>query len=301
MIKQQTYYFNISVSLAAKAKDIAQLVKMRLSLLVVFSSAMGYLYASQLAVNATELLGLIVGGFLITGASNAFNQVYEKRTDAIMKRTENRPIASGKMSALEGAIWGVFMGVIGIISLIEFTNELCALFATFSLILYAFLYTPFKRISRISVYIGAIPGAMPFLLGWVAFTGVFNLEAGLLFLIQFVWQLPHTWSIAWLLKEDYKKVGIKMMPTNWIKPKIDAFVTLFASVLLLFCCLLPFIAGYINYIGLLTTLILGAYFIFKSWKLYKTCNLKDAKSVLMGSIVFLPLVQIGYVIDKIVF
>jgi len=300
MLNQNTYNLNQVELVSAKLADLAQLVKMRLTLLVVFSSAMGYLYASELAINPIQIIALLVGGFLITGSSNALNQVYEKRIDSIMKRTENRPVASGRMSATEGAIWGMLMGAVGVIILIEFTNELCAMFATLSLILYAFLYTPLKRISRISVYVGAIPGAMPFLLGWVAFTAQFNLEAGLLFLIQFIWQLPHTWSIAWLLKSDYQKVGIQMMPTNWKNPKLDAFITLLSAVVLLAACIVPFVFGFIGVIGLVITMTLGIYFIFKTWNLFKTCEMSQAKAVLIGSILFLPLVQIGYVIDKIV-
>lgn len=297
----KAYHLNIQEVIASRLTDLAQLVKMRLSLLVVFSSGMGYLYASSMEIKALELIALLVGGFLITGASNAFNQVYEKRIDAIMKRTESRPIASERMSSREGAIWGLLMGGIGVVTLIEFTNELCAMFATLSMILYAFLYTPLKRVSRISVYVGAIPGAMPFLLGYVACTGEFNFEAGLLFLIQFIWQLPHTWSIAWLLKGDYQKVGIKMMPTNWTKPKTDAVITMASALVLLGACLLPFAYGYVGYIGLSTTMILGTYFIYKTWTLVKNIDQVSAKSVLMGSILFLPLVQIGYVIDKIIF
>lgn len=300
MINSNVHSENLFGEVLSKSKDVAQLAKMRLSLLVVFSSLMGYLYACAFDVAVLPMLGLVLGGFFVTAASNTFNQLYERRTDALMKRTEDRPIAAGRMTTSEGVFWAMSFAVSGIFLLNEMTNELTALFATFSLILYAFLYTPLKRLSRLSVYVGAVPGAMPFLLGWVAFNGTFTFEAGLLFLIQFLWQLPHTWSIAWLLKGDYSKVGIKMMPTNWKNPTTDASVTLLTSVLLLIACMLPVYYGFVGLFGAFAALLFGLYFCYRSLGLLIKQDMSAAKSVLMASILFLPLMQIGFVIDKMI-
>ena len=189
MIRSETYQLSIMGMLKSKIVDYHQLIKTRLSLLVVFSSLMGYLYASAGVFDWSIFVGLPLGGLLITAASNAFNQVYEVDIDGVMERTKNRPIPAGRMSVAEGMFSGLIMGLLGFFILLELTNPACAIMGALALLSYVFVYTPMKRISHISTLIGAIPGALPFAIGWFAFTGVFHFEVVILFLIQFVFEL----------------------------------------------------------------------------------------------------------------
>lgn len=199
--------------LMMKLSDYAQLGKMRLASLVVFSAAMAFLTAPG-PVNWVAFLWLIVGGVLTTASANSFNQVIEKDLDKLMDRTAQRPIPGSRMSAQEGLLFGVLTGVAGVFILSWFLNPASGLLGLLSIILYTIAYTPMKRRSPFAVFIGAIPGAIPPLLGWVAATNQFGMGAWLLFSIQFLWQFPHFWSIAWVLDEDYKKAGFKMLPTG---------------------------------------------------------------------------------------
>ena len=195
-----------------KLKDYSELVKMRLNLLVVFSSAISYAMAAAGNINWLQLGMLSLGGFLVVGASNGINQIIEKDFDKLMIRTANRPIATQRMSVTEASIASALMGIAGVLILGLFLNQMSAILAFAALLSYAFLYTPLKRISPISVFVGAFPGAIPPMLGWVAATGTIGVEALILFLIQFFWQFPHFWSIAWVLDDDYKRAGFKMLP-----------------------------------------------------------------------------------------
>lgn len=301
MITSKSYQVSFKEMLRERFAEYAQLVKMRLTLLVVFSSAMGYVYASGATIEPLGLFGLILGGFMITGAANTFNQVYEREIDQLMVRTANRPIASGRVSLVEGILFGVLMTVVGTWALHEFTNILCTAFGLASLVIYAFIYTPLKRVGNISVYIGAIPGAMPFILGYVAFMGDFTFEAGLLFFIQFIWQLPHTWSIAWLLNKDYSKAGIKMLPLGQKVNKANSVFNLFFVLLLVPVALLPVFYGFTSWITIGSVAIGSILFVLASFGLVRENSIPKAKKVLFASILFLPLVQIGMVLDKLIF
>lgn len=301
MYSNKTYQYPISSIVSDRASEYAALVKMRLSLLVVFSSLMGYVYASGSAIQLSSLVGLLIGGFFVTGAANTFNQLIEKDIDRLMVRTASRPLSSGRMSLLEGIFIGVLMVALGVWTLNEFTNVACMAFGLASLVIYSFIYTPLKRMGTLSVYIGAIPGAMPFILGWMAFKGDFTFEAGLLFLIQFVWQLPHTWSIAWLLNKDYSKVGIKMLPYRQNKTFINGMICFISAVILVPVALLPFYYGFTSWISLVAVILTGGVFVFNAFNLMMKREDKNAKKVLFASIVFLPVVQIAMVLDKLIF
>ena len=295
----QTYKVQEERQLMEKVKDYMALVKLRLSLLVVFSSLMGYLYASSANVDWVTLVALLIGGFLVTAASNAFNQVYEIDIDAQMNRTKDRPIPAGRMSATEGMIAGFIMSIVGFVILLNYVNPACAIMGALSLLCYVFAYTPLKRISHIATLVGAIPGAMPFVIGWFAFGGQFQFEVLVLFLIQFVWQFPHTWAIAWLQREDYKKVNIKLNPYRNEEDKKTAYNILLYTLVLIPASLMPLIYGFTHIASAIILLIIGLYFFNKARNLYINQSNANARGVLIGSIVYLPLVQIALVLDKV--
>jgi len=299
MIIENTYKLSFLETTIAKIQDYNQLVKMRLSLLVVFSSAMGYLYASKGIVHWNVFLGLLIGGFLVTASSNAFNQAYEKNIDSKMKRTKDRPVPAGRMSFSEAVIFGVITGILGIIILLKLTNPACAIMSSIALISYVFVYTPMKRITHLATFVGAIPGALPFAIGWFAVTGIFSYEIIFLFLIQFVWQFPHTWAIAWLLREDYFKVNIKLNPFRDSGDKRTAYYIMLYTLILIPVSLMPFLYSYTHWQSAIFIFLLGIYFLKTSYGLFKLQNDKRAKGVLIGSIVYLPLVQIVLVLDKV--
>ena len=198
----------------AKVGDYNQLIKFRLTFLVVFSSVITYLTASTGMINWFEVSMLTLGGFLVTGASNGINQVIEKDFDKLMIRTANRPVATNRMGAFEASIFSMLLGISGVLIISLYLNPLSGWLALGALISYAFIYTPLKRISPVSVFVGAFPGAIPTLLGWVAFTGKIDANALIVFGVQFFWQFPHFWSIAWILDDDYKRAGFKMLPST---------------------------------------------------------------------------------------
>jgi len=199
-------------SIKSTITDVKQLVKVGLSLSVVFSSVAGYLLAVE-TVNYVTLTLLAFGGFLMVGASNAFNQIIEIDTDALMQRTKSRPLPTGRMSVNLALTIAILFAVIGL-GILYYINAKSALFGAISIFLYTSAYTPLKSVTPLTVFVGAIPGAIPFMLGWVAATNQFGIEAGILFMIQFFWQFPHFWSIGWLQDEEYKKAGFNMLPMN---------------------------------------------------------------------------------------
>lgn len=282
-----------------KYSDYLQLIKLRLSSLVVFSSVITYLTASKGAVNWFEVVILAVAGLLVTGAANGINQIIEKDFDKLMSRTFNRPVSAGRMSILEAGISTFIMAVVGVALIGLFLNKLSGLLALISLLSYAFLYTPLKRVTPISVFVGAFPGAFPTMLGWVAYTGKLDIGAIVLFTVQFVWQFPHFWSIAWLLEEDYKKAGFKMLPFNPGRTKKTAFQCLLFAVFLIPVGILPTVFGISGVVAAVVAVFAALYFSFYALKLYKSCELTDAKKLMMAAIIYLPIVQIFYLIDKI--
>ena len=288
-----------SLSMKDKLKDYNQLIKFRLTFTVVLSSVFGYLIGYTGDLNWTELWALIIGGFSVVASSNGLNQMVEKNFDILMTRTENRPIAQNRMSMLEAGAFCLITGIIGVYVLGTYLNNYAAILGIASLISYAFLYTPLKRVSSIAVFVGAFPGAIPPLLGWVAATGEFSAIAGILFLIQFIWQFPHFWAIAWILDEDYSKAGYQLLPFKGGKTKSTAVVIIISTLLLVPLSVVPYVIGMS---GLLSVVVLGLSsiaFTYLAIKLYKTLSLKDAKTLMFASIIYNPLVLITLLIDKI--
>jgi len=288
-----------SAILIAKMQDYLQLIKLRLTLLVVFSAGMGYLFALSGSVNWGHLSLLLLSGFLITGSANGINQIIEKDIDKLMTRTADRPVAAGRLSSLEAGIITVILGVFGVAILSVFMNSITALLGLFSLLAYAFVYTPLKRHTSFAVLAGAFPGAMPPIIGYTALAGSIDMACMVLFAIQFVWQFPHFWSIAWILHEDYKKAGIYLLPGDGKKTKKNAKFIFLSTILLLPPSSLPLVFGIINgYFGMVIILASFA-FLYLAYKVYKECSQESARQLMFGSIVFLPLVQIILVLGRI--
>ena len=250
-------------------------------------------------VNWTELSALIIGGFLVVSSSNGLNQIVEKNYDILMTRTENRPLAQNRMGVLEAAVFCTITGIVGVYLLGTFLNQYAAILGVGSLISYAFIYTPLKRVSSVAVYIGAVPGAIPPLLGWVAATGKFSAIAGILFLIQFIWQFPHFWAIAWILDDDYKKAGYRLLPLKSARSKSSAMLIVLSCVLLIPVSVIPYLIGMA---GLYSAIIITASSLtltILAIQLYKSLSMADAKKLMFASIIYNPLVLISLLIDKI--
>lgn len=288
---------SVEISFKSRLKAWAEFAKLRLAVLVVFSAAVSYFMAVE-TFDLMRFSMLIIGGFLITGASNGFNQVIEKDLDALMQRTQNRPIPSGRMSAKEGTILSVVMAIIGV-TLLWLLNPLTGILGTLALILYVVFYTPLKRISPIAVLVGAFPGAIPAMLGYIAESGKFGLVPGLLFLIQFIWQFPHFWAIAWKLDKDYKKAGFKMLPSAGGQNKTSALINLAYTVAIIPVGLAPYAFGVTGWISAVIVTIMGVWFTYKSYILYKKCDSEAATKLMFASFVYLPIVQLALLFDKI--
>lgn len=293
------YSYLVSYLTVSKWKDLLALGKVRLSFSVVFSAGAGYLIATE-AFQLTAFIYLIVGGSAITMAANAFNQILEKDIDARMSRTANRPLPAGRLSVSEAFLAAGILTVIGAYLLIK-VNTLTAAFGFISLILYVLLYTPLKGITPFAVFVGAIPGAMPFMLGWVGATGRFGIEPGTLFAIQFLWQFAHFWAIAWILFEDYKKVNYHLLPTDQPGKKAS-FQILLYSIASVVTALLPAlgITGtlHLSLWSAVMILAVGFYFVRSAFRLHKYPSVCNARMVMKASIVYLTLIQVVYVLDK---
>ncbi|MCL4124487.1 UNVERIFIED_CONTAM: hypothetical protein GTU68_043831 [Idotea baltica] len=279
--------------------DLKQLTKVGLSLSVVFSSIAGYLLGVEV-VNYMTLSLLALGGFFMVGASNAFNQIIEKDTDAIMQRTKNRPLATGRMSINFAMFIAILFTALGI-AILYSINPKTALFGAISIFLYTCAYTPLKSVTPLTVFVGAIPGAIPFMLGWVAATNEFGIEAGFLFMIQFFWQFPHFWAIGWLQDEEYKKAGFNMLPMNK-KDKNAVKQIIFYTVIMILVSVAPVlkVSGefYIYPISAILVAFLGFYMLYFGLKLHKSETNIDARKLMLSSILYITIVPIIYVVDK---
>ena len=281
-------------------KDFFELTKARLAISVVFSSLAGYLIAAD-SYDFNIIILLVIGGYCMVGASNSFNQIIEKDLDALMDRTKNRPIPNGRVSVSAAFIISVLLTLIGIVILYKI-NPKTALFGSISIFIYTCLYTPLKTITPLSVFVGAFPGAIPFMLGWVAATNNFGIEAGALFTIQFFWQFPHFWALGWMLDDDYKKAGINMLSTKK-KDKATAFQTVLYTIWMIMISVFP-VSGltgdlHLSVFSAILIGIIGLAMLYFSINLYKKMTTNAAKSLFTASVICLTLVQIVYVIDKI--
>lgn len=286
-----------ATSVMSKTTAYFQLLKFRLSTTVAFSSAIGFLLGRPDA-KWFDTAMVMIGGLLVTGSANTINQILEIDLDKLMKRTAKRPLPMGALSVQEAAIYCILLGIAGISVLGIYFNWLTAALSFLSLLLYGFFYTPLKRISPICVFVGAIPGALPPLIGWVAGTGYIGIEAWILFGIQFIWQFPHFWAIAWVLDDDYKKAGFKMLPMGGGKNLKTAFQIMTYTLLLIPLGLLPMQFGMAGKTSAFIAVVCGVLFLMQTFYLMHTCSKRAAMNIMFGSFLYLPIVQIAFVVDR---
>ena len=282
--------------------DFKEITKAGLAVSVVFSSLVGYLlgFSDEHPFNWLTLFLLAIGGYFMVGASNVFNQVIEKDLDAKMDRTKNRPLPSGRVSSQNALLLGFALTLAGLI-ILYLINPKTAMFGAISIFMYVSMYTPLRTLTPLSVFVGAFPGAIPFMLGWVAATGNFGIEAGTLFLIQFFWQFPHFWAIGWFLFDDYEKAGFFMLPTGKRDAKTAVQIILYTFWLIV-ASVLP-VFGFtgsltLSIVGAVVVTLLGLWMLYFAFKLYKNRDAISAKKLMLVSVTYITLLQIVYVIDK---
>ena len=280
-----------------KIRAYVELIKLKLTLAVVFSGVFGYCLAVD-QVNWWKIIVLVIASISITGAANIINQIIEKDSDKVMKRTAVRPLPTGRLSVQEAAIFALILFGISCFLFVEVFNLRAAALAVLSLLLYGFVYTPLKRKGQIAVFVGALPGAFPPMIGWVAATNHFGWAPGILFAIQFFWQFPHFWAIGWLAFDEYKKAGIQMMPGEG-KTTETAFRIMIYTLFLIPVGWLPYLLGMTGINSALVAMVGGILFLAQTFHLMRTCTDKAALQMMFGSLLYLPLVQIVYLFDKV--
>ncbi len=280
-----------------KAKAYIELIKLKLTLAVVFSGVFGYCLAID-HVSWWKIAVLVVASISITGAANIINQIIEKESDKVMKRTAVRPLPTGRLSVQEASVFAFILFSVSCYLFVEVFNIRAAALAVLSLLLYGFVYTPLKRKGQIAVFVGALPGAFPPMIGWVAATNHFGWAPGILFAIQFFWQFPHFWAIGWLAFDEYKKAGIQMMPGDG-KTTETAFRIMIYTLFLIPVGWLPYLLGMTGINSALVAMLGGILFLAQTFHLMRTCTDKAALQMMFGSLLYLPVVQIVYLLDKV--
>ncbi|HWY97476.1 MAG TPA: heme o synthase [Bacteroidia bacterium] len=300
MLQEETYEVSLKSIISGKISDYVVFTKFRLASLVVFSSGIGYLIASTSPIDWYKFWWLILGGFLVIASSGGLNQIIERDSDKLMSRTADRPLPQNRMNLTEAYIVAFLMGIAGITVLWVKTNTLCATLSFISWVLYAFVYTPLKKKTPWAVFVGAIPGAMSPMLGYIAAGAGDKIEfyAWLLFAIQFIWQFPHFWAIAWVADDDYKKAGFRLLPSAGGRDKTSAFLVLVFTFFLV-----PFgmLSGFFGMNGTISGIVIitcGMAFAYQAYKLYNECTVKAAKRLMFGSFIYLPVVQLAILFGK---
>jgi len=298
---------SLDMNVAELIKNYILFTKLRLSSLVILSALSGYLFAKltypELGLGSStgmEIFYLMVGGILVTGASNGSNQIWERRLDILMNRTQNRPLPQGKMSVTEGVIVVVLFLIVGTWMLYQL-NLNSALLGLAAYVSYVFIYTPLKQVTPWAVIVGAFPGAIPPMLGAIAFTNEFGALPGALFFVQFVWQLPHFWAIAWVCHDDYQRGGFYLLPSKSGKTKLTAFRIMFSALMLIPFSLFPWLLDMVGNFSVLVASVIGLLFFLSAYKLYLTLDDRDARRLMFASFIYLPIIQFVYVIDKYLF
>ena len=300
----QTYtHTSTSLTLAEKVKDYFQLVKFTLSFTVVFSCVICYLLAPNITIGNAHTLWMVLvlftAGMLVTGSANAINQAVEKDTDALMKRTSTRPIASGRMTVNQGYTFAIITGAIGIVMMAYFFNSKAAVISLLSLFIYGFIYTPLKKINAVAVLIGALPGALPCLIGWVAATNEWSDAGGwIMFTIQFLWQFPHFWAIAWVAHADYNKAGFKLLPSQHGPTKFTALQAIMYALVMIPIGMLPYIYHISGYWSMWIVLAANIFMVIQCVKLYMQMDVKAARRVMFSSYIYLPIILLALLANK---
>jgi protoheme IX farnesyltransferase len=287
----------IEVTAGERVRVWFELLKFRLASLIAFSGAMGYCLGAK-EVTWINLVLFTIASIGITGAANIINQILEKDTDKMMKRTASRPLPSGRISVNEAIILCIVLGVVSLFIFVSVFNLITGLISLLSLVLYGFVYTPLKKVGPIAVFVGAFPGAFPPMIGWLAATNQFGLEPGILFAIQFFWQFPHFWAIAWVLDEDYKRAGFKLLPAKGLKDADSALQMMIYTLFLLPIGWLPYELGMTGINSAFVATIFGVLFLAQTFHLMRKCTDKTARQLMFGSFIYLPIVQIAFLLDK---
>jgi protoheme IX farnesyltransferase len=309
---------SVSYTLASKVKDYFILIKFTLSFMVVFSCVVCYLLAPNIQFNLASIILLFFAGMCVTGSANAINQTVERKTDALMRRTADRPVAAGRMTVKEAWAFAIITGAVGIVIMWYWFNFASAIISLFSLFLYAFIYTPLKRVNSVSVLVGAFPGALPCLIGWVAGTGLispfatfqgtlatgethtfFNYGGYILFAIQFLWQFPHFWAIAWVAHKDYQKAGFKLLPSEEGPTKFTAMQTVIYSMLMVPVGMLPYYFGISGILAFWILLVCNFWMVYVSINLVIKMNVAAARKVMFSSYFYLMIVFLALLLDKV--
>jgi protoheme IX farnesyltransferase len=299
-MQTETVKQSSSLTIGSRVKDYMMLIKFSLSFMVVFSSVISYLLAPKVVeFDWWRIILLFLGGMLVTGSANSVNQIVEKDTDALMKRTAKRPVASGRMSATEAWIFAVVTLVGGLLILGNYFNWLSAALSALSWFVYAFMYTPLKKVSSVAVLVGAVPGALPCLIGWAAGQDAITTGGWVLFAIQFFWQFPHFWAIAWIAHKDYSQAGFKLMPSEEGPTKYSAIQSVIYSLVLIPVGTLPWITGMSGIVSFWIVLAANLFLLWQSVRLFREMEAKAARRVMFSSYIYLPVVLLALLADKI--
>jgi protoheme IX farnesyltransferase len=298
MQQQETVKQSSSLIIGGKVRDYMMLIKFSLSFMVVFSAVISYLLAPDVvAYDWSRIILLFIGGMLVTGSANAVNQIVEKDTDAMMKRTAKRPVAAGRMTTTEAWAFAVIALVAGLFILADF-SWLAAGLALFSWFVYAYMYTPLKRVSAVSVLVGAVPGALPCLIGWAAGQNALTIGGWVLFAIQFFWQFPHFWAIAWIAHKDYTNAGFKLMPSVEGPSRYSAIQSIVYALVLIPIGTLPYFTGMSGVVSFWVLLAANLFMLWQCIRLYRQMEAKAARRVMFSSYIYLPVVLLALLADK---
>ncbi|SEK67492.1 protoheme IX farnesyltransferase [Chitinophaga rupis] len=299
MLQENSIKLSLSYAVASKAKDYFQLMKFNLTFMVVFSCVVGYLLVPGVEFNLVKVLLLFAGGLLVSGSANTINQVWEKNTDKLMARTANRPLPAGRLSETEASVVAVVTGLAGIGIMAYSFNWLSAILSLISLVLYGFVYTPWKKWNSLAVLVGAIPGALPPLIGWAAGANQLSEGGWSLFAIQFLWQFPHFWAIAWIAHQDYTKAGFKLLPAAGGPNKMTALQSATYALLLIPAGLAPYLLKISGSISAIICILAGIFYLYRAVTLYRKCDVPAARKLMFGSYIYLVIVQLALLADKV--
>ncbi|ASZ10124.1 heme o synthase [Chitinophaga pendula] len=299
MISENSIKLSSSYAVASKARDYFQLMKFNLTFMVVFSSVVGYLLVPGVGFDLIKVLLLFAGGLLVSGSANTINQILERDTDKLMARTAVRPLPSGRLSLTEASIVALITGTGGVFIMAMAFNWLSAGLSLFSLLIYGFVYTPWKKWNSLAVLVGAIPGALPPLIGWAA--GANNLSEGgwSLFAIQFLWQFPHFWAIAWIAHKDYANAGFRLLPSAGAPSRITALQSAMYTLLLIPAGVAPYFLHLSGWISAIICILAGIFFLYRAVMLYRKCDVPAARKLMFGSYIYLTVIQLALLADKV--
>lgn len=299
MISENSIKLSSSYAVASRARDYFQLMKFNLTFMVVFSSVVGYLLVPGVGFDLIKVLLLFAGGLLVSGSANTINQILERDTDKLMARTAVRPLPAGRLSPTEASIVAFITGVGGVVIMAMAFNWLSAGLSLFSLIIYGFVYTPWKKWNSLAVLVGAIPGALPPLIGWAA--GANNLSEGgwSLFAVQFLWQFPHFWAIAWIAHKDYANAGFRLLPSAGAPSRVTALQSAMYTLLLIPAGVAPYFLHLSGWISAIICILAGIFFLYRAVMLYRKCDVPAARKLMFGSYIYLTVIQLALLADKV--